>query len=151
MKRKILETGSPTCPCNLKSPCNHGRWSRHTISVEQKCWDLAFVTFCYPRAFVSTSYRRCNGTVRRKLPSSFLPLRGGREKGRRKGGKKKRTRGIASFRQLSLVAVVAGVSRPVSGGIRFLSRWTGSRSRPIRSSAAEKIMCLSLPVRASIK
>lgn len=127
-----------------------------TISIfspnkEQKCWDLAFVTFCYPRAFVSTSYRRCNGTVRRKLPSSFLPLRGGREKGRRKGGKKKRTRGIASFRQLSLVAVVAGVSRPVSGGIRFLSRWTGSRSRPIRSSAAEKIMCLSLPVRASIK
>lgn len=72
-----------------------------TISIfspnkEQKCWDLAFVTFCYPRAFVSTSYRRCNGTVRRKLPSSFLPLRGGREKGRRKGGKKKRTRGIAS-------------------------------------------------------
>lgn len=149
MKRKILETGSPTCPCNLKSPCNHGR-SRQ-ISIEQKCWDLAFVTFCYPRAFVSTSYRRCNGTVRRKLPSSFLPLRGGREKGRRKGGKKKRTKGIASFRQLSLVAVVAGVSRPVSGGIRFLSRWTGSRSRPIRSSAAEKIMCLSLPVRASIK
>lgn len=148
MKRKILETGSPTCPCNLKSPCNHGRSRQNDIGRTKM---LAFVTFCYPRAFVSTSYRRCNGTVRRKLPSSFLPLRGGREKGRRKGGKKKRTKGIASFRQLSLVAVVAGVSRPVSGGIRFLSRWTGSRSRPIRSSAAEKIMCLSLPVRASIK
>lgn len=100
----------------------------------------------YPRVIAAVMARSGESCPRR-----FYPCEEAERKGGGKEERKKRTRGIASFRQLSLVAVVAGVSRPVSGGIRFLSRWTGSRSRPIRSSAAEKIMCLSLPVRASIK
>lgn len=98
----------------------------------------------YPRVIAAVMARSGESCPRRFYPCEEAERKGGGKEERKKERE-------VSPRQLSLVAVVAGVSRPVSGGIRFLSRWTGSRSRPIRSSAAEKIMCLSLPVRASIK